>query len=149
MGDLLAPEQIVAAFIGAAFALVGQGIFHRWRDARTAKTLAAALWEELSATEFIPIHAGRLDLWSIAGFSSQTFDTLFPSIAQTLPESLARDIMRYHWRVKLLVEEVEKHHAVARDRAEPSKELRDDLRNRLEEFNNTSTFRLTVWRGEP
>ena len=50
MGDSTLLPLVVSAFGGAFLALVGEGFFKKWADARTAKALAAALWEELSAT---------------------------------------------------------------------------------------------------
>ncbi len=93
-------KQVVSAFIGAILALAAQWIVRRAVRARTAKRLALAFWEELSAVHFY----GPENKPNFAGFSSQTFDTLFQEMASTLPESLARDLMRYHWRMKYLEE---------------------------------------------
>ena len=101
LSDLLEAKQLVSAFIGAALALVGQWLIRKGAKAWTAKRLALAFWEELSAVNFYgpPQHAPNF-----GGFSSQTFDTLFRDMAESLPETLARDIMRYHWRMKFLEE---------------------------------------------
>ena len=94
-------KQLVSAFIGAALALVGQWLIRKAAKAWTAKRLSLAFWEELSAVGFYgpPQHAPNF-----GGFSSQTFDTLFRELAESLPETLARDVMRYHWRMKFLEE---------------------------------------------
>ena len=94
---------IVAAFIGAALALTAQWLFRRQQRAATGRTLSAAFLEELGAVEFMEHPAterGIAQDIEICGFSSQTFDTLFRDLADALPYSLARDLMRYHWRVK-------------------------------------------------
>jgi hypothetical protein len=94
-------SDLVSAFIGAALALVGQWLIQKAAKAWKAKRLSLAFWEELSAVNFYgpPQHAPNF-----AGFSSQTFDSLFSELAESLPETLARDVMRYHWRMKFLDE---------------------------------------------
>jgi hypothetical protein len=101
MSSLLEVKQLVSAFIGAALALVGQWLIRKAAKAWTAKRLSLAFWEELNAVTFYgpPQYAPNF-----GGFSSQTFDTLFRELAESLPETLARDVMRYHWRMKFLEE---------------------------------------------
>lgn len=85
----------------------------------------------------------------IAGFSSQTFDTLFPLIAQTLPEDLCRHLMQYHWRMKFLVEKaVPQHGVVSISEVDKWRELRDNLLLSLDDFNKLWTLRLALWREE-
>ena len=141
-------EQIATGFVGAVVALLLQGAWHRWRDAKTAKALATALWEELSAVAFNSVSGSPLVV-EIAGFSSQTFDTLFPLIAQTLPEDLSRDLMRYHWRMKFLVKKA----APLRGRVHTSEvdewmKLRDNLLRGLDDLQKRWTLRLALWREE-
>ena len=100
LATLLDLRQLVSAFIGAALALVGQWLVRKAAKAWTAKRLALAFWEELKAVNFY----GSAQHIDFGGFSSQTFDTLFRELAESLPETLARDIMRYHWRMKYLEE---------------------------------------------
>jgi hypothetical protein len=94
-------KQVVAALLGATVALLGQALTRRAQKIRTARRLAVAFWEELSAVHFY----GPADTPNFAGFSSQTFDSLFRELAETLPEALARDLMRYHWRMKYMEEQ--------------------------------------------
>ena len=98
MPSLLQLDHVVSALIGGGVALGGQAVTRRFQDARTARRLSMAFWEELNAVHFY----GPEDDPNFAGFSSQTFDTLFREVADTLPESLARDLMRYHWRMKYM-----------------------------------------------
>jgi hypothetical protein len=86
--------------LGAIFALLGQSLTRRVTRARTGKRLAIAFWEELSAVNFY----GPPESPNFAGFSSQTLDSLFREVADSLPESMARDLMRYHWRMKYMEE---------------------------------------------
>ncbi len=122
MGDSTLLPLVISAFGGAFLALVGEGFFKKWADARTAKALAAALWEELSAT----------------------YIGLFATIARTLPETLSRDIMRYHWRVKILFEDSTRNGAIPKASGEASKEMWEGLISRLESFNALPTLRLTI-----
>lgn len=91
-------SDLAMAFVGAVIALVGQGVFERWKTVRLGRSLAGALWEELSATEFAE-HGGQL---TYGGFSTQVFDTLFADISHSLPESLKRAVLRYHWKMKFV-----------------------------------------------
>jgi hypothetical protein len=94
MSEFLELKQVVSALVGAVLALLGQALIRKGTRARTARKLCIAFWEELKAVNFY----GPADKPNFAGFSSQTFDSLFKEIADTLPESLACALMRYHWR---------------------------------------------------
>ncbi len=91
-------QSLATAFFGGAIALAGQTLFLRHASAKTAQRLAAAFWEELSAAYFYNDGSYR----GFTGFSSQVFDSLFKETAEAFPDSLARDVMRYHWRMKFL-----------------------------------------------
>lgn len=95
--------RIATALAGAALAFLGRGLYDRWANAATARGLAVALWEELSATEFK--EQGTFLLFG--GFSSQVFDTLFAALAGSLPEDLFRDVARYHWKMKFIAAQVD------------------------------------------
>jgi hypothetical protein len=115
--------------------LLGALIIRRIVKARTAQRLAVAFWEELSAVHFSP----PTEAISFAGFSSQTFDTLFKDFAETLPETLGRDLMRYHWRMKWL----EEIRSDLRGNAEFLREAQTqnaDLRYRLAKYGRRSLF---------
>ncbi len=91
-----------SALLGALLAFLVRGLYDRWGNAATARGLAVALWEELSATEFK--EQGTFPLFG--GFSSQVFDTLFSALAGCLPEGLFREVVRYHWKMKFIQEHV-------------------------------------------
>ena len=95
---------MIELLAGAAIALFGQWIVNRARNAYTAKRLALAFYEELSAVAFTDmfVSQGNVAVRRIGGFTSQTFDTLFVAVATTLPRSLTKALMRYHWRMKML-----------------------------------------------
>ena len=95
-------DVVVGAVVGAVAALMSQALWQKVQSAHTARSLAAAFWEELSAIEFVDSPTTGL-FW--AGFSSQVFDTMFREIADTLPSDLSTRLMRYHWRMKVLVEQ--------------------------------------------
>ena len=127
---MLELKQVVSALLGAIVALLGQSVAARAQRSRAAKRLAQASWEELSAAHFY----GPEDKPTFAGFSSQTFDTLFRELAE-LPETLARDLMRYHWRMKYM-EEMKPHTG---DHVNPqfwrdARDLRASLLPRLETY---------------
>ena len=132
---MLDPKLVFSAVIGAALALLGQAFSHEVKRARTARRLCVALWEELSAVYF---YTGEIP--NFAGFSSQVFDSLFRDLADALPESLARDVMRYHWRMKYL-EEVK---SVTAGRVNThflgeAQSLRERLLKRLDHYSKRST----------
>jgi hypothetical protein len=153
LGGLLRLDQIVSAFVGAGIALGVQWIVARARRAATARSLAIAFWEELSAAQFASNgvdNKGRPQFFTIGGFSSQTFDSLFREMAQSLPDSLARDLMRYHWRVKFLLEahkgdDYLDGHAKFYHVAEG---LRTGLLDRLKFYSGRSVVRLMLLGGE-
>ena len=98
---MLELKQVLSAFLGAALAIAGQWVLRKISKAWSAKRLALAFSEEMSAASFYDTSDGRSDF---AGFSSQTFTSLYRELAESLPESLVRDVMRYHWRMKYLAE---------------------------------------------
>ena len=100
LSDLLELRQVIAGLVGAIIALLGQLATRQVRRARTAKGLCVAFWEELKAVNFY----GPTNQPNFAGFSSQTFDSMFRELAESLPEDLARVLMRYHWRMKYMEE---------------------------------------------
>ena len=87
---------MLLVLLGAFVALGGQFIFERWKAGRRRKVLLLALEEELRAVAFNPEHR------SFGGFTSQTFDELFADVALLLPPEPARNIIRYHLRMKHL-----------------------------------------------
>ncbi|UCG89231.1 MAG: hypothetical protein JSW71_12100 [Gemmatimonadota bacterium] len=99
MNELLQLTYVVSGLIGAVFALLGQAITRRATRAHTAQNLSMAFWEELNAVAFTPGEKPNF-----AGFSSQTFDSLFKEMAEAMPASLTRGVMRYHWLMKYLEE---------------------------------------------
>lgn len=87
----------------------------------------------------------------IGGFSSQTFDTLYKELVAALPESLARDLMHCHWRVKFLLEKQGKEVTYLDPYAEffnGARTLREGLLARLDRYGKRSVLRLMVRRGE-
>jgi len=137
-------SEILAGFIGAFLALLGQGIWERARKAWLARRLALAFREELCAVEFDPSNVPR-----IGGFSSQTFDTLFRDMAEALPDSLIADLMRYHLRMKLLVAHQERHGTVGPlDDLQELPKSRDLLVERLDRYAARDTADLIVSREE-
>jgi len=136
---LIEPKQLLSAFIGAVFALVGQWLIRRAGKAWTAKRLAVAFWEELTAVSFYgPPQYGP----NFGGFSSQTFDTLFRELAESLPETLARALMQYHWRMKYLNEQKSDGTALNQTFWDEAKELHSRLRNRLDHFGRRHVLSL-------
>jgi len=146
---LLDLKQVVSALIGAVIALSGQYVVHRFGRARTGRRLALAFWEELSAVNF---YGGPSSPPNFAGFSAQTFDSLFREVAETLPESLARDLMRYHWRMKYL-EEAKTVTIPSSGGVHPkfwaeSKDLHDRLLPRLDRYSQRSVLGVALHQGE-
>jgi hypothetical protein len=148
-------ELIISAFLGAALALAGQWLVARGRRAATARSLSIAFWEELSAAEFASHGATNDDppqpqYFTIGGFSSQTFDSLFHEMATSLPDSLARELMRYHWRVKFLVETHKNDDYLDghTDFYHEARRLREDLIRRLKVYGDRRVVRLMLRRGE-
>ena len=127
--DLL--SLLLAALLGARLALWQSARLAKDRRARTARNLCVAFWEELSATAFY----GPASAPNFAGFSSQVFDTLFGEMADSLPETLVRDVMRYHWRMKYM--EDHKRYTIPTTGGvnpkfwEEMRSLHDNLRTRL------------------
>jgi hypothetical protein len=138
-------KQLVSAFIGATLALAGQWLVRRAAKAWTAKRLTIAYWEELSAVQFYgpPRHA-----LNFGGFSSQTFDTLFRDLAESLPESLARDIMRYHWRMKYLTDQRKVDGTPNQRFAEAAQELHGRLKERLSQYSRRRIIPLMIRQAE-
>jgi hypothetical protein len=144
LDQFLELRQVTAALFGAIMALGGQALARRLLTARTAKRLCMAFWEELQAVNFY--EGGGVP--NFAGFSSQTFDSLFQELAHSLPETLTRDLMRYHWRMKYMEEmkPVIGH-------AQPvfwaaAKQLHAQLSVRLDHFANRWTGAVFVRSGE-
>ncbi len=98
---MLELPQVVSALIGALIALALQWVTGRWTRALTGKRLSVAFWEELSAVNFYGTEENDP---TFAGFTSQTFDTLFREMAVSMPVDLSRALMQYHWRMKWLEE---------------------------------------------
>jgi hypothetical protein len=131
---ILELKQVVAALLGAILALLGQWVVRRGARASTARRLAVAFWEELSAANFY----GPATNPNFAGFSSQTFDSLFRDMADALPGSLVRDLMRYHWRMKYLEEtksiSIPSFGGVNPQFWREASDLRDQLLHRLDRY---------------
>jgi len=106
----------------------------RGAKANTARQLAVAFWEELSAVNFY----GAATSPNFAGFSSQTFDSLFRDMAEALPDSLTRDLMHYHWRMTYLEEmkpvSIPSSGGVNPQFYQEAKDLRDQLLQRLDKY---------------
>lgn len=100
MPEILDLRQMVAALLGGIIALAGRAATVRAVHAKTAQRLCMAFYEELNATRFY----GSQDSPNFAGFSAQTFDSLFQEMSQCLPRALVRDLMKYHWRMKYMEE---------------------------------------------
>lgn len=101
----VAPSWLVplgAAFLGAVLAFLSRGVYDRWVNGATTRRLALALFEELSAVEFAPGPPAP----HFAGFSSQVFDSLFAELSRYFPEGLFRAVVRYHWKMKFIEEQV-------------------------------------------
>jgi hypothetical protein len=145
MGEILELRQLVAALVGAILALSGQSLLHRGTRAHGARRLAVAFWEELSAVYFYGSDT-RDGSPNFAGFSSQTFDSLFRDVAESLPQSLTRDLMRYHWRMKYLEEikpvSIPSSGGVNRQFWREAKELRARLLQRLKHYGEHRDERL-------
>ena len=62
-----------------------------------------------------------------AGFSTQTFDSLFSEMALNLPLTLAQDLMRYHWRMKWPEEKKQLRQMQLDPRSGKANELRERL----------------------
>lgn len=144
-------DLLVSAFGGAALALIAQAVWLRAQRVATARTLAVAFWEELSAVQFstAPVLQGSVP--QIGGFSSQTFDTLFGELARTLPRALARDLMRYHWRMKLLKAQQAASPVLLAHNVKFYQEAQSahaDLLARLDRYGRRWIPTLMVWSGE-
>ena len=141
--DVFELKQFVAALLAAILTLSGQSLWRRLGRARTAKALAVAFWEELSAVHFY----GPEDKANVVGFSSQTFDAMFREMAESLPDTLARDLMRYHWRMKYL-QDTKPHIGLDKGGGlnpqfwREAKELHARLRSRLEHLTTRATRTL-------
>ena len=85
----------------------------------------------------------------MAGFSTQTFDTLFIQMAQSMPNSLVQDLMRYHWRMKYLMASTASNaHKMGPPQAEPMLAQRDELVDRLSLYQKKRTAFLALRRKE-
>lgn len=94
----------LGAVAGGLTTALAAGLALRWRRANAAKALAEAFWEELNATGWGNwATSGAADYWQAGGFTSQTFDTQFALMAEVLPPTLQRALMRYHWQMKYIV----------------------------------------------
>ena len=102
MGEFLQLTQVVSALFGAGIALVLQSGWVRLNRVHAGQRLSMAFWEELSAVNFYDTGDGP----KFAGFTSQTFDTLFREMAISIPADLSRALMQYHWRMKWLAERI-------------------------------------------
>ena len=85
---------------------------------------------------------------NFAGFSSQTFDSLFRDMADALPDSLVRDLMRYHWRMKYLEEmkpvSIPSSGGVNPQFWEEAKDLREQLLQRLDSYSKRRVLFLSL-----
>lgn len=148
MAEVIEFKQVVAGLIGAVLALAAQWLLREATKARTAKRLSTALWEELSATQFY----GPAPRANFAGFSSQTFDGLFREVAEALPESLSRDLMRYHWRMKYMESmksvTIPSSGGVHPEMWSEAKNLHSRLLSRLEHYGARHWVSLLFWTSE-
>ena len=102
-----------------------------------AQRLCTAFWEELSAVNFYRALGG----WKFAGFSSQTFDSLFREMSETIPNSLAKILMRYHWKMKYLEAikvSTSSIQGFSQQDWENARDLRDRLLARLKHYKSRS-----------
>jgi hypothetical protein len=107
-----------------------------------------AFWEELSAVNFY----GPSNQPNFAGFSAQTFDSLFAEMAQVLPDSILRDLMRYHWRMKYM-DEMKPISMASSGGVNPqfwteAQELRNRLLQRLDHYGKRSSFSVFLRSAE-
>jgi len=142
---------VVAALIGGIVALLGQSLTRRASRIRQARRLAVASWEELSATHFYGSEEGDAAP-NFAGFSSQTFDALFREVAESMPRTLTRDLMRYHWRMKYLKEvkpvSIPSSGGVNRRFWAEAKDLRARLLARLQHYHERVWAASFFWSSE-
>src|SRR5712692_9505190 len=141
-------QLLLTAFGGAVLALLAQGVWLRLQRVITARALAVAFWEELSAVAFGTAGPAQGNVPQIGGFSSQTFDTLFGDMARTLPHQLVRDLMRYHWRMKLLVALQAGTPVALAFNAQfvaEAQQLRTDLLRHLQRYGSRWTLSLMLW----
>ncbi len=151
--DVLELKQVVPALvgviIGAILTLLGQSLTRRAVRAKTAKLLAMAFGEELSAVQFW----GPTPRAHFAGFSSQTFDSLFREVLESLPVPLVRDLMRYHLRMKYMAEMQQvtapASLGVNQQLWANAKELDEKLRERLCHYGQRCWLSIFLRPGEP
>lgn len=136
-------SEVLSGLTGAFAALAGRALIVRWRQTSEAQGLAIALWEELQAVEFSDLGTGMV----FAGFSSQVFDTLFADIAHLFPEGLARDVMRYHWRMKYLEETKESPWRGWHEMAEEARNQHEALSADLDAYGEAIRLGLFVNRN--
>ena len=159
-------ELILAAVIGGIIALLLDWLLkHRVTQAWKARRLAHAFYEEMDATEFNQVMPGKevpvrpdtktaadatgLD---ILGFTSQTFDTLFGDVVEALPETLVRDLMQYHWKMKFLIDEQTKGPTVLLKKHTSgfvyAEQCWFGLKDRLKDYKEKAIWKLVLRRGE-
>ena len=126
-------EAFFSALIGAAIAILSRAAYLRYSNIKSARHISFALLEEMGKTIFYPSEQPNF-----VHFSKQTFDHFFREISVSLPESLVRDIMKYHWRMDYM----ENHKSitmcssggVSREYFEECKNLNDSLLKRLKNY---------------
>ena len=142
-------EILIGVAIGVVGTLGASLIRHRFETAVTSKRLASAFEEELRAVAFNQIGNPQSPIYSVAGFSTQTFDSLFIQMAQSMPTSLVQDLMRYHWRMKYLMATTASNaHKMGPSEAAPMLAQRDGLVERLSLYEKTRTVFLALRRKE-
>ncbi len=146
-------KQVMAAFLGAALALIGQGLVARGRRAVTGRALCIALLEEFNAARVDVYERPHGDssefAFALSRVSTQTFDTLFREMVLSLPASLTRDLMRYHLALKAIVASHGRDHFGAqKDFDAELSGLYGSLLARLESYGGQWRLRLMLWSGE-
>ena len=141
-------SHLTPFFIGIAATLVTQWLLARVAHVRTAQRLAVSFAEELSGVHFYPPE----DRPNVVGFTSQTFDTLFREAATSLPETLFRDLMRYH-RLLRQIEELKPSTMPDRWSVIPrmwteARALHSDLRPRLIAYSARTAVSVFIHPGE-
>ena len=146
-------KQVVAAFLGAALALLGQGFVARGRRAVTARALCVALREEFN-TARVDVYERRHGepsefALALGRVSTQTFDTLFREMVLFLPASLTQDLMRYYLALKAIVASrgTDRFGAMQDFEAELEEQY-GSLLPRLKTYSERWLLRLMLWSGE-
>lgn len=135
--------SLLTGFAGGAAALLLLGVVRRLYSARSARTIARDLLEELEAAKF----DRTANEVSFSGFRSGVFDSRYAAILHRLPGSLVHDLAQYYSDCKRAWRAV----AVEGKRWEPlqgivadAPQRRDQLHHRLGRYATRPTLGLAV-----